>query len=214
MNHDRLHALTDGIFAIVMTLMVLELKVPVLDHPNNQAIFDSLRNQSTTFLSYFISFTVLFVYWRAHNFTISVLAKNIDINILTFNGIFLFFVGLVPFTTHLSGAYGDTPLALSIYAVNIVLIGMCLFGMRLYIERSESIEDLKRTAEQRYGALVRIMTPILCATVSIPISFISTKAAYIILLFAVLINLHNNAASLIHRLIIEPILRIKNIINF
>src|SRR5437763_1855357 len=124
MNHSRLHALTDGIFAIVMTLMVLELKLPSVDGQTNSELWRALLNQRTIFISYFISFAVLFIYWRAHNFVITILAKNIDINLLTINGIFLFLVGLVPFTTQLAGTYNSISLAVSIYAANLILIGL------------------------------------------------------------------------------------------
>src|ERR1041385_3390693 len=105
MTHGRLHALADGIFAIVMTLMVLELKLPSLHGSSNHELWQALLDQKAIFISYFISFAVLFIYWRAHNFVITVFAKSIDINLLTMNGIFLFLVGLIPFTTHLAGSF-------------------------------------------------------------------------------------------------------------
>src|SRR5438309_11598060 len=107
MNHGRLHALTDGIFTIVMTLMVLELKLPKINPLTNHQLWQALAAQKAIFASYFISFAVLFIYWRAHNFVITILAKNVDINLLTINGIFLFLVGLVPFSTQLVGTFNS-----------------------------------------------------------------------------------------------------------
>jgi uncharacterized membrane protein len=214
MTHGRLHALTDGIFAIVMTLLVLELKVPLVDHHTNAALWHAVKGQATIFLSYLISFAVLFVYWRAHNFTITFLAKNINISLLNINGTFLFLVGLVPFSTHILGEYGDTPLGISIYALNIILIGLNLLAMRLYIEKSTSIENLERTAEQRFGALIRIMTPVICATIAIPLSFISTTGAFLLLIFAVAYNFNNNAADNTRRLFINPFMRLKRALAF
>ena len=212
MNHARLHALTDGIFAIVMTLLVLELKVPVLHHATNEQVWDLIRSQSPIFLSYFISFTVLFVYWRAHNFVITILAKNIDVNLLTINGVFLFLVGLVPFSTQVLGEYSSSPLAISIYAINIALIGFVILFMRIYVEKSASIENLERTKEQRLGALIRTITPIACSLLAIPLSLISTKAAFIILLFAVFYNFINNAADITRKLFIRPVLKVKKLL--
>ncbi len=210
MKHDRLHALTDGIFAIVMTLLVLELKFPVLSTPTNHALWDYLRHEWTLFLSYFISFAVLFVYWRAHNFIITIMAKNIDINLLNLNGIFLFLVGVVPFTTHMLGVYNDTPLAIIIYAVNVFCIGLTLLIMREYVEKADSIEHIQRTAEQRKGALIRTLTPMICAVVAIPLSFINTNLAFGILLVAVGYNFLNNAANITEKLFISPFMTIKN----
>src|SRR4051812_48528948 len=99
MTHDRLHALTDGIFAIVMTLLVLELRVPVLDNPNNRSLWQALTDNKAIFVSYLISFLLLFLYWRAHNFIVSTMAKNLDINLVNINILFLLLIGIIPFTT-------------------------------------------------------------------------------------------------------------------
>jgi uncharacterized membrane protein len=208
MTHGRLHALADGIFAIVMTLMVLELKLPSLDGTTNHELWEALIAQKDIFISYFISFAVLFVYWRAHNFVITILAKNIDINLLTINGIFLFFVGLVPFTTQLAGTYNSIPLALSLYALNIVIIGVTLLGMRIYIERSDRIDNVSRTPQQRRAASIRTTLPMIFALLSIPFSFISTGIADVILLLGVGYNFLNNAADLADKYLIHPINKI------
>jgi uncharacterized membrane protein len=55
MTHGRLHALADGIFAIVMTLMVLELKLPSIQHASNKELWNALLAQKAIFASYFIS---------------------------------------------------------------------------------------------------------------------------------------------------------------
>ena len=205
MTHGRLHALSDGIFAIVMTLMVLELKLPSLSISSSSNLWNALYEQKAVFASYFVSFAVLFIYWRAHNFVITILAKNIDINLLTINGIFLFLVGLIPYTTQLAGTYNTTPLAISIYAANIFVIGFTLLIMRIYIERSEKIENLERTAQQRRAALIRTILPMSFAALSIPFSFINTGCADIILLIGVGYNFLNNAAEIADKYLIQPI---------
>lgn len=205
MNHSRLHSLTDGIFAIVMTLMVLELKLPAIDSSTNQALWSALLTEKAIFVSYFVSFAVLFVYWRAHNFVITILAKNIDINLLTINGIFLFLVGLVPFTTQLAGTYNQIPLADCLYAVNIILIGLSVIWMRVYVEKSDSIEHVSRSVRQRRAALIRTVLPIIFAVIAIPISFISTGMADVILLVGVGYNFLTNAADLADKYLILPL---------
>jgi len=208
MTHGRLHALTDGIFAIVMTLMVLELKLPVIRGTTNRDLWNSLFAQKAIFVSYFVSFAVLFVYWRAHNFVITILAKNININLLTINGIFLFLVGLLPFSTQLAGTYNTIPLALSLYALNIIAIGLTLLWMRTYIERSDFIDNLTRTKAQRRAALIRTLLPVSFAALAIPFSFISTGLADVILLIGVGYNFLNNAADLADKFLITPVNKI------
>ena len=204
MTHGRLHALADGIFAIVMTLMVLELKIPSANIATSHGLWSALVAQKAIFASYFISFAVLFIYWRAHNFVITILAKNIDINLLTINGIFLFFVGLLPFTTQLAGTFNSLPLAVSLYALNLILIGSSILWMRFYIEQSENIDNVSRTAAQRRAALIRTILPIIFAGLAIPFSFISTGLADIILLVGVAYNFLKNAADLADKYLIQP----------
>jgi uncharacterized membrane protein len=93
-----------GIFAIVMTILVFEIRVPELQ--SNATSWDialALRNATPLFLSYMLSFAVLFTYWRAHHFITSVYAKNIDIRLTNINAVFFFFVALIPFSSHLLG---------------------------------------------------------------------------------------------------------------
>jgi uncharacterized membrane protein len=207
MTHERLHALTDGIFAIVMTLMVFQLKIPSLIHPDNAQVWAALKDQAAVLLSYFISFFLLFTYWRAHNFTITIMAKNIDINLLNLNTTFLFLVGLIPFTTQLAGKYADTSLALSIYALNIILIGLNLAIMRIYVDKSESIESMSRNKEQRQNAFIRILTPVSIAAIAIPLSFVDTRLAFIVLLFAALFNLPSNSADFARKYFLRPFIK-------
>ncbi|HSW85468.1 MAG TPA: TMEM175 family protein [Candidatus Saccharimonadales bacterium] len=205
MTHDRLHALTDGIFAIVMTLLVLEIKLPELHFQSNYALWHALEAQSAAFASYFISFAVLFLYWRAHNFLITVMAKNITINLLSINAVFLLLVGLIPFNTHLAGVYDKIPLAVSLYAVNIIAIGLTLWVMRLYIERSDMVKNLERSDKQRRAAMIRTFMPVVFGFIAIPLSFISTEEAYIVLIIGVGFNFLNNAGDIADKYLIMPI---------
>jgi uncharacterized membrane protein len=205
MTHGRLHALADGIFAIVMTLMVLELKLPTIKGSSSHQLWSALLAQKAIFASYFISFAVLFIYWRAHNFVLTILAKNIDINLLTANGIFLFLVGLVPFTTQLAGTYNKIPLAVCLYALNIIVIGLSVIWMRIYIERADSIENVSRTTSQRRASLIRTTLPVTFAAIAIPFSFISTGLADVVLLIGVGYNFLNNAADLADKYLIGPL---------
>ena len=97
MSHTRLDQLSDGIFAIVMTILVFDIRVPELHgFASNQQIFIALQALLPLFLSYALSFTLLFTYWRAHHFFISVYAKNIDLMLTNINAIFFMLISLIP----------------------------------------------------------------------------------------------------------------------
>ncbi len=128
MKQTRLDQLADGIFAIVMTLLVLEIRVPIIDGPlTNAAVLEALISVMPLFLSYLLSFMLLFTYWRGHHYIASVLAKNTDNTLTTINAFFFLFVGLDPFSTLLLGKYAESQAVIIIYGVHIIIIGLLLY---------------------------------------------------------------------------------------
>ena len=106
MKQSRLDQLSDGIFAIVMTILVFEIRVPeYMGLVSEQTLINSLLSIYPLLLSYLLSFSLLFTYWRSHHIIASVLAKNIDVQFTNLSGIFLFLVALVPFSSHFLGRY-------------------------------------------------------------------------------------------------------------
>lgn len=198
MKHERLHALTDGIFAIVMTLLVLEIKVPELHGAaSNAGLWEALRGHGVIFLSYLLSFTVLYTYWRAHTFIISIIAQNLNIWLVNINALFLLCVGLLPFSAQVLGLYHDTQLGVSVYAINIIIIGLSLWAMRRYVEFSGKITASKVSSIEQQNGYKRIVLPIIIAIFAIGVSFISTALAITLLTAAVIFNLLPNDSPLL-----------------
>src|SRR3989344_1038328 len=124
MKQARLDQLADGIFAIVMTILVFEVRIPdYIGIASEQTLLRSIFDIYPVFLSYLLSFSLLFTYWRSHHFIASILAKNIDTKFSNINAFFFFFVGLVPFSSFLLGRYGYSNTAVIFFASNIIIIG-------------------------------------------------------------------------------------------
>lgn len=194
MKKERIDGLTDGIFAIVMTLLVFEIRVPdTLGLATNETLFNALVSIYPLFLSYLLSFSLLFTYWRAHHYIASVLAKNIDIRLSNLSALFLFFVGLVPFSSHLLGAYYDTQVAITLFGANIILIGISLWAMRRYVIRSSSIETNPFTKTENEHANMRILLPVGIAIVAIIVSFFHREFALVFFTIAILFNLSHRS---------------------
>lgn len=190
MKQVRLDALADGIFAIVMTILVFEIRVPEITGIISDSILRmALLDISPLFLSYLLSFALLFTYWRSHHFIASVFAKNIDINFTNINAIFLFFVALVPFSSHFLGTYSQYQVAVFVFAVNVICIGMSLYEMRRYVEKSKTIENVEITPIENAHAYARILFPVFCALLAILISSINTVFALLLLTIGILFNL-------------------------
>lgn len=202
MKQERLDTLADGIFAIVMTILVFEIRVPeYVGHINNALLIQSLIKIAPLLASYLLSFSLLFTYWRSHHFIASVLAKNIDIRFSNLSALFLFFVGLVPFSTHLLGTYNYLDIAVALFATNIILIGLSLFFMRKYVIRSREIETTPFTRTENEHANMRILFPVGAAVVAILVSFLNNHIALFLFTVAVLFNLSRRSTRYIFAII-------------
>ncbi len=189
MKQARLDQLADGIFAIVMTILVFEIRIPnFTGMTSEQTLLKSLLDLSPIFLSYLLSFSLLFTYWRSHHFIESILAKNIDKYFLNINAVFFFFVGLVPFSSHLLGKYSYLKTAIIFFAVNVIFIGITLFKMRQYVILSETIENATTTKTENERANMHILFPVGAAIIAILISFYSTNIAILLFTLAILFN--------------------------
>ena len=140
-------------------------------------------------MSYLLSFSLLFTYWRSHHFIESILAKNIDTKFSNLNAIFFFFVGLIPFSSHLLGKYSYSKTAIIFFALNIILIGLSLFKMRQYVINSKTIENAEFTKSENEHANMRILFPVVAAFIAIFVSFFNSSLAILLFTVAILFNL-------------------------
>ncbi len=203
MKKDRLNALADGIFAIVVTLLVIEIRVPELHGVvTNQELINALLELRFLFLAYILSFALLFTYWKAHNYLFSVYAKNINPVLANYNAAFFFFVALVPFSAHMLGLYGETQVGVMVLGINTICIGLALTLMRRYIVKADVIKNESQaitTRNMRHGT-IRTLAPIIFATLAILLSFANIQAALFLFTIAVLFNLVPSSARMVDQI--------------
>jgi len=196
MKQHRLDQLSDGIFAIVMTILVFEIRVPVyMGIIDEHTLLNSLLVLYPLFLSYLLSFSLLFTYWRSHHIIASVLAKNIDVQFSNINGVFLFLVALVPFSSHFLGNYFYSKTAIIFFALNIIFIGISLFVMRQYVIKSQNIENTPFTETENEHANMHILFPIISSLIAVAVAFYSTKIAILLFTIAILFNLSKDGTK-------------------
>lgn len=196
MKQARLDQLADSIFAIVMTILVFEIRIPdLIGTVSEDTLLQSLIAIAPIFLSYLLSFSLLFTYWRSHHFIASILAKNIDTRFSNLNAIFFFFVGLVPFSSHLLGKYGYSKTAIIFFALNVILIGLSLFRMRQYVIKSDTIENVSVTKTENEHANAHILFPVFAALVAIFVSFYSSSTAIALFTIAILFNISSKSTQ-------------------
>jgi uncharacterized membrane protein len=202
MKQARLDQLADGIFSIAMTLLVLEIHVPVITGPiTNESIFQAFIATSPLFLSYLLSFMLLFTYWRGHHHIASVLAQSIDNTFATLNAFFFLFVGLIPFSTLLLGKYHFTQAAIALYGLNVIVVGLMLYWMRNYVIASPSIQSINLTMTELHHGTVRILFPVYTAALAIVLSFWSTELSLFLFTVAVLFNLSRRSTTVFEHLL-------------
>ena len=122
---DRLLALTDGVVAIALTLLVLELKVPspVIPPTSASALAAQLGHDTDQLVSYVISFYVIANFWLIHHRVFGQLAGQRE-SLAWWNFVFLFTISIMPFASSLLGEYAENPLAVSIFALNLLLASL------------------------------------------------------------------------------------------
>jgi uncharacterized membrane protein len=116
MNKNRLEAFSDGVMAILITIMVLELRVP------HGADWQALQPLAPVFLTYVLSFVYIGIYWNNHHHMLQT-ADHVNGKILWANMHLLFWLSLIPFVTGWMGENHFAPLPTALYGVVLLLAG-------------------------------------------------------------------------------------------
>jgi len=140
-NIERIAALSDGIFAVAMTLLVLDLHAPAaaLIHNNADLTF-ALAALAPKFGVYVMSFLTLGIFWVGQQTQLNFLTRA-DRDLAWLHLMFLFFVTMIPFSTALIGEFIEYRAALLIYWLNILLLGAALFCTWRYSVRAKLVSE-------------------------------------------------------------------------
>ncbi|MCU1278663.1 MAG: Integral rane protein [bacterium] len=161
MGKGRLEAFSDGVIAIIITIMVLELKVP------HQPTWAALAERWPTFLSYLASFAFVGVYWGNHHHLVHTV-RHVDPKIMWLNLHLLFWMSLIPFVTAWLGESRLAPVPTVSYGAIMLLAGLAYLFLQLAIAAQQT-EERHRQAHQRqqwkaYLAMV-------CYTTGLPLAW-------------------------------------------
>ena len=174
MSTNRLEAFSDGVIAIAITLLVLDIKVPPTEGSHG-SLAHALGQQWPSYAAYVISFLTIGIIWINHHAMIR-RATRADHKLLTLNLFLLLTIGVLPFTTALMAEYlradQGQHLAAAIYASSFVALSIAFFSMHRYLLRSDLVHDQLGEAERE--AIIRRngagLIPYLVALAAAPLS--------------------------------------------
>jgi len=178
---DRVVFLSDGVFAIVMTILVLEIKVPHdLSHDSFQHALAVLR---PTLVAWIISFLITGMFWVAHR-DIFARVRFVNRDLVWLNLLYLLPAALLPFAASLLGEYPDDRVALQLYGIVAVAVSMMRLVMYWYVVRRPKLLWPQSTERHLEEGFVLAILPVVIYLVAIGVAFASTTVS-IVLLFSV-----------------------------
>ncbi|MCB0828898.1 MAG: DUF1211 domain-containing protein [Solirubrobacterales bacterium] len=133
---SRILAFTDGVFAIAATLLVLQIDVPS-GVDSASALWDGITEQGGDLWAYLFSFLVIGFFWIHHHRFMREVAE-FDRGLMLINLVYLVFVVLIPFTSQVIGEYGEYPVAVTLYAINMSLVSLAF----AWIQRHSLVRGL------------------------------------------------------------------------
>jgi uncharacterized membrane protein len=153
---DRLETLTDGIYAVALTLLVLNLKLPT-DQLGAGRLSEALLNQLPNLLTWLLSFWVILIYWEAQ-VRLSRLVEQVDQTVLRLDYVHLGLISLLPFSTSLVGLDQDQRLAVLIYTGNLWLISaLSVAKIRHSQETDQNVAANQEFIEMAYAAKLMLV---------------------------------------------------------
>jgi uncharacterized membrane protein len=173
MTNERINAFSDGVIAIIITIMVLELKVP---HGTDFAVLSPLL---PVFLTYVLSFIVISIYWNNHHHMFY-LTDRITGGILWANLHLLFWLSLMPFVTGWMGENHFAPLPTALYGVVLMMAGVAYYILERTIIRSQGPHSKLRAA---VGNDAKGKVSVILYLIAIPLAFVHqllSDAIYVI----------------------------------
>jgi len=169
----RLATLSDGVFAIAMTLLVVTVGEPTVSAAK---ISSELKGLLPQIFAFFLTFAVISRYWLAHHEFVSLLT-GIDQRLMRSNLVYLALVAFLPFTTGLLGDYNAVALIVAVYALNVAAISFMEVVMFALAHKNGLVERPLPPDGYRF-AMLESLVPVGVFLISIPLAYVNHYLAY------------------------------------
>lgn len=192
-SHDRLSAITDGVYAVALTLLALEIVVPSANSIHSSAQLNNymVNNLLPQLSLYLISFIILSNFWASTNAI--PMYKKVDNTILTINLAILALVVLIPFSTSFVLSFYYYSQSVIIFSLIILLVGLLYLILYIYLFKENLVKEriYKFIEPHKRIMLIELSIPPVLALISIVLALFNPLAGmyvYVIVLFATMIK--------------------------
>lgn len=192
-SHDRLSAITDGVYAVALTLLALEIVVPSANSIHSSAQLNNymVNNLLPQLSLYLISFIILSNFWASTNAI--PMYKKVDNTILTINLAILALVVLIPFSTSFVLSFYHYSQSVIIFSLIILLVGLLYLILYIYLFKENLVKEriYKFIEPYKRIMLIELSIPPVLALISIVLALFNPLAGmyvYVIVLFATMIK--------------------------
>lgn len=192
-SHDRLSAITDGVYAVALTLLALEIVVPSANSIHSSAQLNNymVNNLLPQLSLYLISFIILSNFWASTNAI--PMYKKVDNTILTINLAILALVVLIPFSTSFVLSFYHYSQSVIIFSLIILLVGLLYLILYIYLFKENLVKEriYKFIEPHKRIMLIELSIPPVLALISIVLALFNPLTGmyvYVIVLFATMIK--------------------------
>lgn len=181
---ERLIFFTDAVFAIAITLLIIDIHLPANAEAN---LAGSLRHLVPEFEGFVMSFLVIALYWMSHHRVFRYI-RRYDAPLLWINAVLLMSIVFIPFSTSLISSYGDQALAVMFYALNLAVIGALFLLLWTHAAFRGNLVNSETPREMIRRTTVALAIPPVVFLISIPIATTNITMAEVTWLLIVLLR--------------------------
>ena len=175
MDLGRIVAFTDGVMAVAITLLVLNIEVPDLPSGRESELADELFDLLPSLGAYALAFALVGRYWTIHHRLFENL-RAFDGALMTLNLVFLALIALVPFSAELIDRYREEPIAAAVFGATLGFAALVHWAMVRHVLNKQFVREHERLASEPYGGAIALSLTVVFF-LSVPAAFVSTLLA-------------------------------------
>ncbi len=187
-DKNRLTAFTDAILAILMTILVLEFRVPRLEDPSVHELKEALRHLLPALLSYAVSFLTVICIWFDHHLLLKHV-REVDKKFTLLNFFFILCISPLPFTTAFAGEYIDHSFAVMVLGFNFLLMNISFAFLFWYAHIKKTMPAALIEHKYSKSAGIISMIGMLITAIGIPVALINTYLAFALFLSVAVLHM-------------------------